>query len=59
MMASSVNCPGAAQVCRIDSVVKVAGKETYEVSYTITSVPRERAGAALSEGRNPVTPGRL
>jgi hypothetical protein len=50
MLAGSLDWPGVAQVCRVESEVKKAGQETYEVSYAITSVPRDRAGAATLLG---------
>lgn len=37
---------GVAQVCRIEAEVKRGAGETYEVSYAITSVPRDQADAA-------------
>lgn len=50
MLSGYLDWPGAAQVCRIQSEVKVGGEETYEVSYAITSVPRDRADAAMLLG---------
>ena len=46
MLTGYLDWPGAAQVCRVRSEVKARGEVTTEVSYAITSVPRERAGAA-------------
>ena len=45
--------PGLArrgQVCRVESRGQGGGGETYEVSYAITSVPRDQAGAATLLG---------
>ena len=50
MLADYLDWPGVAQVCRIEKEVKVRGEETYEVSYAITSVPRDQAGAATLLG---------
>ena len=50
MLAGYLDWPGAAQVCRIRAEVKEGGEATCEVSYAITSVPRERAGAATLLG---------
>jgi hypothetical protein len=46
MLAGYLDWPGAAQVCRVRAEVKTGGGVTSEVSYAITSVPRERATAA-------------
>ena len=45
-LAAHLDWPGVAQVCRIQRWRRVKGKEEYEVSYAITSVPRSRADAA-------------
>jgi hypothetical protein len=50
MLAGYLDWPGVAQVCRVESEVKVGGEESYEVSFAITSVPRDRAGAATLLG---------
>jgi hypothetical protein len=50
MLTGYLDRPGAAQVCRVRSEVKARGGLTTEVSYAITSVPRERAGAATLLG---------
>jgi hypothetical protein len=50
MLAGYLDWPGAAQVCRVRAEVKKGGAVTSEVSYAITSVPRERAGAATLLG---------
>ncbi len=50
MLAGYLDWPGAAQVCRLPSEVKRAGQKTYQVSYAITSVPREQADAATLLG---------
>jgi hypothetical protein len=50
MLTGYLDWPGAAQVCRIRAEVRVGGEWTTEVSYAITSVPRERAGAATLLG---------
>ena len=50
MLAGYLDWPGAAQVCRVRAEVKKGGEVTSEVSYAITSVPRERAGAATLLG---------
>jgi predicted transposase YbfD/YdcC len=50
MLSGYLDWPGAAQVCRVEKEVKKGGEETYEVSYAITSVPRDRAGAATLLG---------
>jgi hypothetical protein len=46
MLNGYLDWPGVAQVCRIESEVRRGGERTVEVSYAITSVPRDRAGAA-------------
>lgn len=50
MLTGYLDWPGAAQVCRVRSEVKARGGRTTEVSYAITSVPREQAGAAALLG---------
>ena len=50
MLAGYLDWPGVAQVCRIETEVKVGAEETYEVCYAITSVPRDQAGAATLLG---------
>jgi hypothetical protein len=50
MLNGYLDWPGVAQVCRIESEVRRGGERTVEVSYAITSVPRERAGAATLLG---------
>ncbi len=50
MLAGYLDWPGAAQVCRVRAEVKTGGEVRSEVSYAITSVPRERAGAATLLG---------
>src|SRR4051812_30000697 len=50
MLAGYLDWPGVAQVCRVQAEVKQGGEESYEVSYAITSVPREQAGAATLLG---------
>ena len=44
-LAEHLDWPGVAQVCRIERWCQYRGKETHEVSYGITSVPRELADA--------------
>lgn len=46
MLNGYLDWPGVAQVCRIESEVRRGGERTVEVSYAITSVPRDQAGAA-------------
>src|SRR4051812_45782834 len=50
MLAGYLDWPGVAPVCRVQAEVKVGGEESYEVSYAITSVPREQADAATRLG---------
>ena len=50
MLNGYLDWPGVAQVCRVQAEVKKDGEESYEVSYAITSVPRERADAATLLG---------
>jgi hypothetical protein len=50
MLSGYLDWPGVAQVCRVQAEVKRGGEESYEVSYAITSAPRERAGAATLLG---------
>ena len=50
MLSGYLDWPGVAQVCRVQAEVRVGGEESYEVSYAITSVPRERADAATLLG---------
>jgi len=50
MLNGYLDWPGAAQVCRIRSEVRAGGEASCEVSYAITSVPRERADAATLLG---------
>ena len=50
MLAGYLDWPGVAQVCRVQAEVKAGGEATCEVSYAITSVPREQAGAATLLG---------
>jgi len=50
MLNDYLDWPGVAQVCRIEAEVKRGGQETCEVSYAITSVPREQADAATPLG---------
>lgn len=50
MLNGYLDWPGVAQVCRIQAEVKRGDHETYEVSYAITSVPREQADAATLLG---------
>lgn len=38
--------PGLAQVCRIVRTTKCNGRETVEIDYAVTSVPRDQADAA-------------
>jgi predicted transposase YbfD/YdcC len=45
-LAKHADWPGLAQVCRIVRTVRQGGKETVEIDYAITSVPREQADAA-------------
>jgi hypothetical protein len=46
MLNGYLDWPGVAQVCRIESEVRRGGERTVEVSYAMTSVPRDQAGAA-------------
>lgn len=46
-LAEQLDWPGVAQVCRIERWRSIKGKETHEVAYAITSVPRELADAAF------------
>ena len=50
MLAGYLDWPGVAQVCRVRAEVKAGGEESYEVSYAMTSAPRDRAGAATLLG---------
>ncbi len=50
MLNGYLDWPGVAQVCRVRAEVKKGGEESYEVSYAITSVPREDADAATLLG---------
>ena len=50
MLVDYLDWPGAAQVIRVRADVKKGGEVTSEASYAITSVPRERAGAATLLG---------
>jgi predicted transposase YbfD/YdcC len=50
MLNGYLDWPGVAQVCRIQAEVKAGSEESYEVSYAITSVPREQADAATLLG---------
>lgn len=50
MLNGYLDWPGVAQVCRIESEVRRGGERTVEVSYAITSVPRDRADAATLLG---------
>jgi predicted transposase YbfD/YdcC len=43
---ASLDWPGVAQVCKLERVTQRKGRETVEVEYAITSVPRARADAA-------------
>lgn len=44
-LTENLDWPGVAQVCRIDRWCHSSSKETHEVAYAITSVPRELADA--------------
>lgn len=46
MLNGYLDWPGVAQVGRIESEVRRGGERTVAVSYAITSVPRNQAGAA-------------
>jgi len=46
MLNGYLGWPGVAQVGRLEKEVTAGGAVTTEVQYLITSVPRERAGAA-------------
>lgn len=46
MLNGYLDWPGVAQVCRVETEVRKGGETTNEVSYAITSVPRDRGGAA-------------
>jgi hypothetical protein len=46
MLTGYLDWPGAAQVCRVQSDVVRGGVMTSEVSYAVTSAPRDLAGAA-------------
>ncbi len=50
MLNGYLDWPGVAQVCRIESEVRRGGERTVEVSYAITGVPRDQAGAATLLG---------
>jgi hypothetical protein len=50
MLAGYLDWPGAAQVCRVRAEVKEGGEARCEVSYAITSAPREQADAAALLG---------
>lgn len=50
MLNGYLDWPGVAQVCRIQSQVKTGAELSCEVSYAITSVPREHADAATLLG---------
>lgn len=45
-MALYLDWPGAAQVCRILRMREIAGKQSREIVYGVTSLPRERASPA-------------
>jgi hypothetical protein len=45
-LARHLDWPGVAQVCRIERWRYLRGKEEHEVSYGITSAPRDQADAA-------------
>jgi predicted transposase YbfD/YdcC len=45
-LADHLDWPGVAQVCRIQRRRRLQGKEEYEVTYAVTSVPRSLADAA-------------
>jgi hypothetical protein len=51
-LAEHLDWPGIAQVCRIERLRCVKGKEEREVAYAITSVPRRLADAAVLLGWN-------
>lgn len=44
-MAGHLDWPGFAQACRIERRIRADGRETSEVAYAITSVPRSQANA--------------
>ena len=46
-MAEHLAWPGIAQVCRIQRWRHLRGKEEYEITYAITSVPRSAADATV------------
>lgn len=46
MLNEYLDWPGVAQVCRVEAEVSQGDKASVEVSYAITSVPREQADAA-------------
>jgi hypothetical protein len=50
MLNGYLDWPGVAQVGRLERTVAAGGEVTVEVQYLITSVPRERAGAAALLG---------
>lgn len=50
MLNGYLDWPGVAQVGRLERTVTAGGAVTVEVQYLITSVPRERAGAAALLG---------
>lgn len=50
MLNGYLDWPGVAQVCRIQTELKVGAEKSYEVSYAMTSVPRERADAVTLLG---------
>jgi hypothetical protein len=50
MLNDYLDWPGVAQVGRLERTVTAGGEVTVEVQYLITSVPRQRAGAATLLG---------
>jgi hypothetical protein len=50
MLNGYLDWPAVAQVGRLERTVTAGGEVTVEVQYLITSVPRERAGAAALLG---------
>jgi predicted transposase YbfD/YdcC len=44
-LAGHTDWPGLAQVCRLSRTTICKGKQTVEIEYAITSVPRAQAGA--------------
>jgi hypothetical protein len=50
MLDGYLDWPGVAQVGQLERTVTAGGESTVEVQYLITSVPRDRAGAATLLG---------